>query len=133
MKKQNKKFHTISNLRQLQRNKYVLSKKIKIREKLLKRRLKNFQATITPEFVYEEALKTAKMQDSVLKFIPQLLKMKIPQGAGAKLGGMSGDSKKQMLIGLFSGLGASITSMFAFRNRKTSKQKDKYPDEQMFI
>ncbi len=129
MKKRRKKFHKIKNLSQLQRNKRILDKKIRIREKILKRRLKSFQATLTPDTVYDEVLKTTKMQDSLLRFIPQLLKMKLP--AGTKL---NDDSKKQIMLALFSGLGASIASVFAFRRRKAkTSKKEKFPEEQLFI
>jgi len=129
MKKRKKNYHKITNLNQLQRNKRILEKKIRIREKILKRRVKNLQQNISPDILYNEGLKATKMQDSVLRFIPQLLKMKMPAG-----GKLSGDTKKQALIAVFSGLGASIASVFAFRSKKANiTKKEKYAEEQMFI
>jgi len=130
MKKRKTNYHKITNLRQLQRNKRILEKKIRIREKILKRRVKSLQQNISPDMLYNEGLKAAKMQDSLLRFVPQLLKMKMPAG-----GQISGDIKKQALIGLLSGLGASIASVFAFRSKNSipSRKKEKYAEEQMFI
>ncbi len=95
----------------------------------MKRRVKNLQQNISPDILYNEGLKATKMQDSLLRFVPQLLKMKMPAG-----GQLSGDTKKQALIALFSGLGASIASVFAFRSKRANTtKKEKYAEEQMFI
>ncbi len=129
MKKRKKSYHKIKNLSQLRRNKRILEKKIRIREKILKRRVKSLQQNISPDMLYNEGLKATKMEDSLLRFVPQLLKMKLPAG-----GQLSGDTKKQALIALFSGLGASVASVFAFRSKKFNlSKKEKIAEEQMFI
>ena len=121
-----KDYHKIKNISQLRREKRILEKKIKIRGKILNRRLKTFKKTITPDYLYTELLKSAKMEDSILAMAPQALKLKIP----VKNLLNKGDNKKKLLVTLFSAIGAAITSLFAFNSRK--KQNGTI-NEQLFI
>ena len=130
MKRKKVNYHQIKNLSQLRRHKKILSKKIYLREKLLKRRIDNFQKALTPEFVYSEFLKNIKMQDSILAVIPSALKLKFP----SKKANFNFKPKKNLLIAIFSGLGAGITSMFAYKLKKSkSISSELDSDKQLFI
>ena len=121
----------IKNITQLRRRKRILEKKIRIREKLLKRKVKIFQDTLSPNYVYNEFLKTIKMDDSLLNLAPQALKLKAPI---EQLFRKRGDTK-QMLVALFGSLSAGILSFFALKRKKKTSvpRKDKESGSQLFI
>ena len=126
--KKKTKYQDINNLARLRREKKILSKKIRIREKLLKRRVKKIQKIITPDYVYTEILKTVKMEDSLLVHAPKVLKLKVPiQNV------LSNQDGKKMIVPLLSGLGAAITSFFAMRKKKKIITENNNSEEQMFI
>ena len=122
----------IKNITQLRRRKRILEKKIRIREKLLKRKMKSFQDSLSPNYVYNEFLKGIKMEDSLLNLAPKALKLKAPI---EQLLRKSGDTK-QMLVALFSSLSAGILSFFALKRRKSRRsvpRKDVESGSQLFI
>ena len=132
MKRKKSNISEIKNITQLRRRKRILEKKIRIREKLLKRKVKSFQDTLSPNFVYNEFLKTIKMEDSLLNLAPQALKLKAPIEQLLKKRGNS----KQMLVALFSSLSAGVLSLFALKRRKSRRsvpRKDVESGSQLFI
>jgi hypothetical protein len=122
-------YKRIRTLEDIKRRKRVLAKRARIREKIMKRRLRQIQSTATPVFIYDQFVKSIKMENSVLSVLPFLTTFIEPLKSHFF---KKGNLKKTLpLIG---GVGVGIAALFAFFKFKNKwNNNPKTDDENLFI
>ncbi|MBN2664669.1 MAG: hypothetical protein JXR68_13550 [Bacteroidales bacterium] len=102
MKKNHKNYYSnIKGIDELARQKKILEKKIKIRERLLNKHIKDLNDDFSGDYLYRQSIKTLKLDNSLLNIIPSFIK-----------GNMN---KKSFIIPAISGIGAALASVFLFK------------------
>jgi len=100
-KKRKKIYSQIKGISQLQRQKRLLEKKIKIRERLLNKHINDFSDDFSGDYVYRQSIKTLKLDSAMWKIAPQFLK----------------GNKKGLIIPLLSGVVATMASVLFYKNK----------------
>lgn len=106
-KKRKKYYSNINGVEELKRQKKLLQKKIKVRERLLNKHINDFNDDFSGDYLYRQSVKTLKLDNALWKMAPQFFK--------------EGKSKKGFIIPALSGLGAAIASFFFMKNKNTEK------------
>ncbi len=75
---QKNNYSKIRNIKDLQKRKRLLKRKVKIYELRLKRRLLITKNAATPSFLYEQAIKSVNMENSMLSLFPFIAKVTQP-------------------------------------------------------
>lgn len=109
MTKTKKKYYSnIKGIDELARQKKILQKRIKIRERLLNKHVKDFNDDFSGDYLYRQSLKTLKLDNSLFKVVPNFIK-----------GNMN---KKSFIVPALSGIGAALASVFLFKPKTNSPQ-----------
>ncbi len=105
MAKKNKKYYSkIRGIEELRRHKKLLSKKIRIRERLLNKHINDLSDDFSADYIYRQSLDAFKLKNPLWNFVPEIVKGKMP--------------KKGLILPVLSGLGAAITSLFLFNKKE---------------
>ena len=115
MAKKNKKYYSqIHGIEELIRHKNLLSKKVRIRERLLNKHINDLSDDFSADYIYRQSLDTFKLKNPLWNFVPELVKGKMP--------------KKGFIVPLLSGLGVAVTSLFLFNKKGKTDILLKYED-----
>ena len=104
----NNSYKKIRNINNLQQQKRKLKTKLKIRNHLFNKHIRDFEDDFSGDYLYRQTLKTFKLNNPLFSFLPSLLKN-------------SKNNKK--IIPITGGIGVVVgIALYFLKNNKTTKE-----------
>jgi len=101
----NQKKYKINNLKSLEREKFVLEKKMHLRKRLLNKHIKDFSEDLDANYLMRQSLKFFKLDNPFYKFIPNLIKGKV------------NSSQKGLFVSVASAIGTGLATYFVYKTK----------------